>query len=261
MPQSIDHVVIAVRDLARATSDYERLGFTVMPGGYHTGGATHNALISFADGSYIELIAFTEPDRPQAHKWWAKFALGEGTVDFAVLSDDLIAEAERLRAAGIAVDGPIDGGRKRPDGQRIAWKSLTIASDDGPLPFVIEDVTPRELRVPPGDATRHVLGVTGVAGVTVLVPDLERALALYETFLRSRGEEIDLADGSVARARRFQLGPHWIELAEPVSDANHLHEAIASRGIAPFRLVLVVPGEDRIALPLAETHGARIELV
>jgi hypothetical protein len=149
MPQSIDHVVIAVRDLAQATSDYEGLGFTVTPGGYHTGGATHNALISFADGAYIELIAFTEPDRPQSHKWWAKFALGEGTVDFALLSPDLAAEAEALRKVGIAVDGPVDGGRERPDGQRIAWKSLTIESDDGPLPFVIEDITARELRVPP----------------------------------------------------------------------------------------------------------------
>ena len=260
MPQSIDHVVIAVRDLAQAAADYERLGFTVTPGGYHTGGATHNSLISFADGAYIELIAFTEPDRPQAHKWWAKFALGEGTVDFALLSADLAAEASQLRQAGIAVEGPIDGGRERPDGERIAWKSLTVASDDGPLPFVIEDVTPRELRVPPGDATRHALGVTGVAGVSVLVPDLERATSLYETFLGSRGEEIAVVGHDLRRTRRFQSGPHWIELAEPVPDAHVLHEAIANRGIAPYRLVLATNGAAPTSLPLSQTHGARIEL-
>lgn len=260
MPQSIDHVVIAVRDLAQAASDYERLGFTVTPGGYHTGGATHNALISFADGAYIELIAFTEPDRPQSHKWWAKFALGEGTVDFALLSLNLAAEAAALRQAGIAVDGPLDGGRERPDGQRIAWKSLTIESDDGPLPFVIEDVTPRDLRVPPGAATRHALGVTGISGVTVLVPDLDRASTLYKAFLGDPGEDLDAAEDDIRRSRRFKVGPHWIDLAEPKSDASHLHEAIATRGIAPFRLVLAADGGELTLLPVARTHGARIEV-
>lgn len=261
MPQSIDHVVIAVRDLSQASADYERLGFTVTPGGYHTGGETHNSLISFADGSYIELIAFTEPDRPQSHKWWAKFALGEGTVDFALLSSDLTAEADQLRQAGIAVDGPIDGGRERPDGKRIAWKSLTISSEDGPLPFVIEDVTPREMRVPPGEATRHKLGVTGISGVTVLVSDLERASTLYETFLGNPGEEIDEAEDDLRRVLRFPVGPHWIELAEPMPDAQHFLEAIAKRGIAPYRLVLATKDADRAALPPTVTHGARIELV
>ncbi len=258
MPQSIDHVVIAVRDLARATADYERLGFTVTPGGYHTGGATHNALISFADGAYIELIAFTEPDRPQSHKWWAKFALGEGTVDFALLSADLAAEAAALQQAGISVDGPSDGGRERPDGQRIAWKSLTIESDDGPLPFVIEDVTPRELRVPPGNATRHSLGVTGIAGVTVLVPDLDRASTLYETFLENSGEDIDVAEADIRRARRFRVGPHWIDLAEPEPDARHLHDFIANRGVAPYLLVLSANRDAATSLPVSEAHGARI---
>ena len=87
--QGIDHIVIAVRDLAAASDDYARLGFTVTPGGEHTGGATHNALISFADGAYFELIAFKEPDRPQDHKWWAKQAKGEGTVDFALRSESV----------------------------------------------------------------------------------------------------------------------------------------------------------------------------
>ena len=51
--QGIDHIVIAVRDLAAASDDYARLGFTVTLGGEHTGGATHNALISFAYGAYF----------------------------------------------------------------------------------------------------------------------------------------------------------------------------------------------------------------
>ncbi|PMP81392.1 MAG: VOC family protein, partial [Roseiflexus castenholzii] len=54
----IDHIVILVRDLLAAIDDYTALGFTVTPGGVHADGATHNALVAFVDGGYLELIAF-----------------------------------------------------------------------------------------------------------------------------------------------------------------------------------------------------------
>ncbi|HKX52110.1 MAG TPA: VOC family protein [Candidatus Binatia bacterium] len=53
----IDHLVIVVKDLEQAANDYQQLGFTVVPGGKHPVGS-HNVLISFADGSYLEVIAF-----------------------------------------------------------------------------------------------------------------------------------------------------------------------------------------------------------
>ena len=67
MLKGIDHIVIAVPDLERASRNYETLGFTVVPGGRHPVG-TCNALISFSDGAYIELIAFYEAN-PE-HRWW-----------------------------------------------------------------------------------------------------------------------------------------------------------------------------------------------
>src|ERR1041384_7550234 len=69
MIRAIDHIVILVNDLAAAIADYTALGFTVTPGGEHTGGATHNALVGFDDGVYFELIAFKEPSRQQDHRW------------------------------------------------------------------------------------------------------------------------------------------------------------------------------------------------
>lgn len=260
MIQGIDHIVIAVRNLDAASGDYRRLGFTVTPGGEHTGGATHNALISFGDGSYFELIAFKEPDREQDHKWWAKLARGEGTVDFALLSDDLATDAERLRAAGVTVTGPIDGGRQRPDGQRIAWRSITLAADETPLPFAIEDVTARELRVPAGEATAHAIASPGVAGVVVLVPDLDRAAPVYEALLGHAGEPAASSIPGVGRARRFRSGPHWIDLAEPASDAELLQRFIAERGAGPYQIVVNVRSAPVDALPVDDAHGARILL-
>jgi catechol 2,3-dioxygenase-like lactoylglutathione lyase family enzyme len=258
--QGIDHIVIAVRDLAAAAQDYARLGFTVTPGGEHTGGATHNALISFADGAYFELIAFREPDRPQEHKWWARFAKGEGTVDFALLSESVDFEGDRLKQAGIEIDGPHDGGRLRPDGQRIAWRNLGLNATGAPLPFMIEDVTTRDLRVPTGAATEHELSVTGIAGLVLLVADLERATGPYQTLLDTPGESSTSTVDGVRCARRFEFGSQWIELAEADPSASELTKHIEERGAGPYEVILAGGRANAERLPLDLTHGARIRL-
>ena len=263
MVRSIDHIVIAVRDLAGAAADYERAGFTVTPGGEHTGGATHNALISFADGAYFELIAFAEPDRPQEHRWWAPLRAGEGLVDFALLTDGLAEEAERLKAAGLPADGPRDGGRLRPDGQWVAWRTLVFAEGAPPLPFVIEDVTARDLRVPPGDATQHPLGVDRVAGLTILVADLEGSVLAFEALLGSPATGAAPHADGVRETRRFPLGGQWIELARPEDAAGEPRRHLDVRGAGPYEVVLGGPGGRAGTgelLPLAATHGARIRI-
>src|SRR3989338_6231807 len=67
MLTGIDHIVIVVQNLDEAARNYEKLGFTVVPGGRHPVGS-HNVLISFADGSYIEIISFYQPSPD--HRWW-----------------------------------------------------------------------------------------------------------------------------------------------------------------------------------------------
>jgi hypothetical protein len=256
--QGIDHIVVGVRDLATASADYATAGFTVTPGGEHTGGATHNALISFADGAYFELIAFKNPDQPQDHRWWALLAQGEGLVDFALLSTDLVEEAARLNTAGLVAE-PRDGGRQRPDGQRIAWRSFSLESTPATrLPFVIEDITPRNLRVPDGNATVHPNGVTAVAGVVVLVADLARSAPAFAALLENGGRDSSSAVDGAAAARRFPLGSQWIELVQPeagTDPARHL----AARGAGPYQIFLRGTGPAS-TLPLAAMHGARIRV-
>src|SRR5262249_42797522 len=66
--RGIDHLVIMFKELEPAIAAYRDLGFTVVPGGEHPVG-THNALVTFADGAYLELIAFKRPN--VQHRWWA----------------------------------------------------------------------------------------------------------------------------------------------------------------------------------------------
>ena len=178
MIRMLDHVVYVARDLAAAVDDHKRQGFTVTPGGEHAGGVTHNALVCFADGSYLELVAFRKPD--PTHRWWRHAANG-GFADFALLSDDLAQDASAL--SDLVVREPAEGGRTRPDGVSLRWRAAFLRA---PIPFLIEDLTPRDLRVPGGDAARHANGVTGIASLVVAARDQRSVDESYER-LRARG--------------------------------------------------------------------------
>lgn len=165
----MDHVVVLVPELEAAVAGYGAAGFTVTRGGRHAAGSTHNALVAFDDGSYLELIAFLRND--PTHRWHRAAQLGRwGFVDFALGPDSAEAAVAAARAAGLAYRDPVEGGRVRPDGERLRWQVAVPPTPD--LPFFCADLTPRVLRVPSGAACRHRNGVTGVAGLTLGVRDL-----------------------------------------------------------------------------------------
>lgn len=260
MPFKIDHIVIAVNDLDQASSGYQQAGFQVIPGGEHKSGQTHNALVSFNDGAYFELIAFKDPaKRTEPHHWWNKLSKGEGTVDFALLSEDVPADAKRLRAAALPVDGPNPNGRVRPDGKKLEWRAISLRESGAPLPFLIDDQTPREWRVPPAPATTHPLGVSGVAGLVILTNDLNKTASTYAVLLGTTGESVTPSISGAAAAWRFQFGDQWIELVQPASDQANLKAFADERGAGAYEIVL--RGAKPIPeLPLSQTHQARIRV-
>jgi catechol 2,3-dioxygenase-like lactoylglutathione lyase family enzyme len=236
MIRAIDHIVILVSNLAAAVADYTALGFTVTPGGEHTGGATHNALVVFADDAYLELIAFKRP-APE-HHWYRHSALGEGLIDFALLPTMIEADLAAARERGLEIEGPFPGGRQRPDGQQVAWQSGRTTTPD--LPFLCGDVTPRGLRVPDGAARAHVNGVTGIAGLTVAVADLGVSVSRYRALLGIAERADTPTDApSAARSAAFALGDTTIMLATPADDSDTpLSARLAARGEGPFALAL-----------------------
>ncbi len=238
MSSSLDHAVIFVEDLKKATRDFTKLGFQVLEGGTHAGGLTHNALIVFADGSYLELLAFTFPSAFDALAdlaangflpWVLKGrtaldkrflplgALGEGLHDFALSVVNIESALTLANDSGLRLSGPYPGKRVRPDGEVLQW-ALAIPSDPV-LPFLIEDVTDRVLRVPAGDATTHPNGVTGIATVIVPVDHLDSAINRSGLLLRqeprrtSNGAEFDLTRGSITLSVKTGAGDRpWLEL-------------------------------------------------
>jgi hypothetical protein len=144
-PSMLDHILLGSSDLdAGIAFVEEHTGVRAAIGGVHPGRGTRNALLSLGDHQYLEIIA---PDPAQTKI--PDFAVPLFTklkslatprlVTWADHPGNLEALAAKLKAAGIAFDGPRDGSRSRPDGRLLKWRTLNLADDrNGILPFFIE---------------------------------------------------------------------------------------------------------------------------
>jgi catechol 2,3-dioxygenase-like lactoylglutathione lyase family enzyme len=253
MIQGIDHLVIVVKDLTQAAKDYEQLGFTVVPGGQHPVGS-HNALIPFRDGSYIEIIAFYR--EAVDHRWWEPLAKGERFVDFCLQTDDLRGDTGKLRDAGVAINDPVPWSRKRPDGYELKWLlSLATGSHRGMAPFLIEDITPRAQRIP--QEVSHKNGISGIEKVTVAVGELAIVEKWYRALLGSSGQKIIAADLG-AEGLAFHAGPHIFEFLTPRDAASPLVNWLRQFGPSPFSAVLNGDSAESKPLDIELTHGAHL---
>ena len=271
MSFKLDHIVIAVHDLDTAIHDYRTLGFNVLPGGDHPGRATHNALVVFEDGVYFELIAWKKP-APEERWWQLLQRHGEGIVDYALLPSDTLQAVASASLRGLMLEGPIDGGRLRPDGERLRWQTARPRSSD--LPFLCGDLTPRALRVPEGDARVHPNGVLGVASLSVAVDDVDATLARFRALLGPNADEACTHVGEAvslpaagARVALLTLGSNVLVLSAPRllredgrAQGLPLAQQLATRGQGPYALVLQTAGGAAGLLDQARTHGAAIEL-
>src|SRR5690348_14958777 len=71
----VDHVTVAGASLEKMQAALAGTGIAAERGGPHNNHATEMAVVSFPDGSYLELIAIQPDADPQAveHHPWAKF--------------------------------------------------------------------------------------------------------------------------------------------------------------------------------------------
>jgi beta-lactamase class D len=96
----LDHIPLAVRDLAAATDTYRRLGFSLKPGRPHENGIT-NAHVKFPDGSGVELITAPAGVDDLTRKYRRHLEAGEGPAFFSLHVRQPGALAAALTRAGI----------------------------------------------------------------------------------------------------------------------------------------------------------------
>lgn len=252
----IDHIVIAGPDLDDLTATFKALGFNVVGGGRHPIGS-YNALVGLQDGAYIELLSFYE-DSPN-HYWWdALHSKGGGLIDFCMQTDDIRADYAIFEAQGVEMSPLVGLSRIRFDGYRLAWLNNEIYGPyQGLIPFVIEDETPREERVP--KEIEHANGVVGIDKITLAASDLDLARRIMSAALGATGkharDESLRASGIV-----YEVGPHRLEYLKPDDESSPLYEHIARNRPQPYRIRFRTTGRKYSVDPGAAA-GVRIGFV
>ena len=134
----IDHVLIAVVDLATAAREMEEHhGLASIEGGRHPGWGTANRIVPLGN-TYLELVAVVDEAEARHSvfgSWVARGANISGQpVGWAVRTDDIEDVSRRL---GLTVRA---GSRVTPTGDRLEWRAAGMeeAAAESSLPFFIE---------------------------------------------------------------------------------------------------------------------------
>lgn len=148
----VDHASYCGHDLAQMEDQFRLIGLPTEYGGPHAT-VTHMALLGFSDGSYLELIAPQEPQKPmpQGRRRRQAMLADAGPCAWAVGVADVGAEVNRLSRLGLDAVGPLPGTREKPDGTVLQWETGAVRPGDSGsvLPFFIRDKTDRRQRVRP----------------------------------------------------------------------------------------------------------------
>ena len=183
----LDHLVIAAPDLDAAKQRFQnRTGVAPIDVGL----GTRNALVSFGDGRYLEIIA-PDPEQDLNGGFGAALAEleSEAPLHWAVRVKGLQTVADRATNAGLDAGLIRRTSRAQPDGSLLEWELMGVSGHElgGFVPFFIDwldcphpsdtepvvgTLTRFEVALPGGSATQ--LLDPAPAGVTVLngVPSL-----------------------------------------------------------------------------------------
>lgn len=244
MIERFDHAVIGVPDLEEGMAAFGRLGFEVAEGGRHPSLGTRNAIVRFGL-DYLELLSVEHPDRAASRGPFGAELLdfletSSGLVGFVLAGTDLEEQADGFKRLGVGAAGPFEMDRVRPDGRRLEWRLVVPGNSPWrkSWPYLIDWITPEENLLawdPPGN---HDCGVTGVAGIDLVVEDMEAADHMYREALNLRSTRVQPASGNRSgRRSSYRIGSFHLGLIAPSAPGPAADE-LAGRGAGPYRLIL-----------------------
>ncbi len=212
MIQGLDHVVIAVRELAAGVEAYAALLGRAPSWRAAPAGGVETALFGLANVA-VELIAPAGAGAVGDRLRGQLDARGEGLASLAFAVDDAERAARRLERVGLGPE-PVTAGEsvERTGGGRRRWRRVRASTEatHGVRVFLVEPLTPVPPSPPTGDAAA---AVSGLDHVVIRTPDPERAAALYGARL---GLDLRLDRSSPdwgARLQFFRCGDLIVELA------------------------------------------------
>lgn len=175
--ESLDHPVIAARDLDAARDTYEKLGFTIPPRGSHVEWGTGNLCIMFPD-DYLEIRGIVDASRFTMNLDKHLDQFGEGLMGVAFRTDDVQSSYEEMLRHGVSTSEPrrLTRNFEHPEGWTQPSFELCVPEPDdieGLMHVVVlQHLTPELIRRP--DFLSHPNGCTGVNSMSGIIYDTER---------------------------------------------------------------------------------------
>lgn len=273
----LDHVIIAVKDLASAAKTFERLGFRLTPRGLHEGKGTGNNCIMFAN-AYVELLGVVDPAQAKGRLATMVADRGEGGIGIAYGADNADETAKSIRATGIAVENPNELSRPlNLDGERMLVRFSNVMlpklQPAGLLQFVCTHLTPNLTRAR-HEWNLHASGAIRLTGVTVAAEDINTPLADWQKLF---GEERITHGDSVHTVAldnltlslmtpqtletRFGKGVVGLPKLPAVAALTFaVHEPDAASAMLDAAGIPFVESEGRLIVPAKDAHGVAIVL-
>jgi hypothetical protein len=139
----IDHIVLAVPDLADGAGGFARLsGVRPARGGRHVGLGTANFLVGLGVGAYLEIIGPDpeQPDTGRPRPFGIDELTGPRVAAWCVRPPDLDRTIATARARGYDPGPARAMSRSAPDGGRLTWRLTSLPADPaaGLVPFLID---------------------------------------------------------------------------------------------------------------------------
>ena len=255
----VDHVPIAVGNLARAADDYRALGFAIKPGRHHDDGI-ENKHVKFRDGTELELITAPAARDALTTTYWRHLDKGDGPAFMALFAPEMAAADERLTLLGIPharsgglIEFPRDGGL-----DYVFLAGRNASPSDRPEHFAHANTAESLIRVwlAAGDLSRErqLLAALGakMTDAEVRVPGPARATVAR---LGDGGEVLLLPASHQLVAGRPIVG------ATLRVDNLDTARAVLDRGQAAPLAIVRSPAGRSVFLPPSRTHGLWLEFL
>jgi hypothetical protein len=259
--RSIDHAVLAVRDLDRTATLFENAGFTLTPRAYHDDRmGTSNRLVQFRGRNSIEVLAVDRPGKLARHDFsqappffsfgdHSRLALDrrEGVSILVFASDDASADLRRFAAAGLPAYQPFDFERQArlPDGSdvTVAFSLAFTTSPDMPeIAFMVSQNRAPEFLWKPGYQS-HANGAQTIVAAYLASPAPDRDAAFIAAMF---GGEITPIPGGLRVAcgpsqEVRVVSPQAITAIDPTFDTNFGSPVLAGVSVVSDLRTGVIP--------------------
>lgn len=259
---TIDHVVIAVGDLAQSADIYRRLGFTLSPKGVHSAAlGTENHTIMLRE-DYFELLAVAAPTERNTH-WRQVIDRGGGLAGLAITTRDPRAARDRWLAAGLSPEAAIKFSRAvpRPDGSTMEARFEVVSLDEIPGTglrlFVCSQPTREAVWLP--ELLAHANTAFAIRRLVLACPEVEYSAAQWQRafpaarLLRTAlGATLDTGRHAIDLVQRNVERVRALGIDYAVADLAICGSALAA-GAIPYR-------DDGVRITIGPEFGCNVAI-